>query len=109
MLNAIHEGILAIDSKHLITMINESALKILNINTDPEEIIGQNIMKVFPSTKLLDVMETGENQYNQEDLINQTQVVANRVIIKTGTGQQVQLLHSRIKQCLPFWQRKLPE
>ena len=82
MLNAIHEGILAIDSNHLITMINESALKILNINTDPEEIIGQNIMDVFPSTKLLDVMETGENQYHQEDVINQTLVVANRVIIK---------------------------
>ena len=82
MLNAIHEGILAIDSDHRITMINESALKILNVNTDPDDIIGQNILDIFPSTKLLDVMDTGKNQYNQEDIINQTLVVANRVVIK---------------------------
>ena len=82
MLNAIHEGILAIDSEHRITMINESALKILNVDTDPDEIIGQNILDIFPSTKLLEVMKTGENQYNQEDIINQTLVVANRIVIK---------------------------
>ena len=82
MLNAIHEGILAIDNSCRITMINESALKILNVDTDPAEIIGKDIVDIFPSTKLLDVMKQGENQYNQEDVINQTLVVANRIVIR---------------------------
>ncbi len=84
MLNAIHEGILAIDSNYKITMINQSALNILNVNTDVEKLIGKTITDIFPSTKLLEVMKTGTNQYNQEDMINQTLVVANRIVIKDG-------------------------
>ena len=63
-------------------MINESAVKILNLDRDPSEIIGRDIIDIFPSTKLLDVMKYGENQYNQEDVINQTLVVANRIVIR---------------------------
>jgi len=84
MLNAIHEGILAIDSRNRITMINESALKILNVAPETEKLIGKNIIELLPSTKLIDVMKTGQNHYNREDRINQTIVVANRIVLRDG-------------------------
>ncbi len=82
MINAIHEGILAVDVNKKITMINQSAINILNINSNPEAIMGMNVVDVVPSTKLIRVLESGNNEYNYEDVFNGTVVVANRVVVK---------------------------
>lgn len=82
MINAIHEGILAIDINKKITMINQSAIDILNINLNQEQIIGMNVENAVPATKLVRVLKSGQNEYNYEDVFNGTVVVANRVVIK---------------------------
>lgn len=82
MMNAIHEGILAVDVNKKITMINQSAIDILKINLNPEEITGMDVEEVVPATKLVRVLESGENEYNHEDIFNDTVVVANRVVVK---------------------------
>lgn len=82
MLDAMHEGIIAIDQNNCITLVNNSAIKMLNLNT--ETIIGHNIQEVFPSCKLGDVMASGKAEYYSDHIINDTIVVINRVPIKNG-------------------------
>ncbi|MGB7606689.1 MAG: sensor histidine kinase [Lutisporaceae bacterium] len=82
MLDAMHEGIIAIDQNNCITLVNNSAIKMLNLNI--ENIIGHDIQEVFPSCKLGDVMASGKAEYYSDHIINDTIVVINRVPIKNG-------------------------
>lgn len=82
MLEAMDEGIIAIDKDCKITLVNDSAVKILNLETDDN--IGLDIQDVFPSCKLGEIMESGKSEYYREQIINDTPVVINRVPIKNG-------------------------
>ena len=82
MLDALNEGIIAIDEKNSITLVNDSAIKMLNLNSD--HIIGGDIQDVFPSCKLGDVIISGKAEYYSDHTINDTLVVINRVPIKDG-------------------------
>jgi sensor histidine kinase regulating citrate/malate metabolism len=82
MLDAMHEGVIAIDEKCSITLVNDSAIKMLNLKTD--NCIGCDIQEIFPSCKLGDVMASGIAEYYREQSINGIPVVINRVPIKDG-------------------------
>ncbi len=85
ILDAIHEGLVAIDEKNEITLINESALKILKIDEKESELIGQDVNEVIPASGLPKVIQTGLSQYNQEIRIKNTIIMTNRVpIINQG-------------------------
>ncbi|MDW7667771.1 MAG: ATP-binding protein [Bacillota bacterium] len=82
MLEAIHEGVLAIDEDERITLYNESAKKILNIKDD--DIIGKKVLEVFPTSQLPEVLKSGEAEYDKEQEMNKAHILANRVPIKDG-------------------------
>lgn len=82
MLDAMDEGIIAIDEDNNITLVNNSAIKMLDLNM--EHIIGRDIQEVFPSCKLNDVIISGKAEYYSDHTINDTLVVINRVPIKDG-------------------------
>ncbi|WP_035161593.1 DcuS/MalK family sensor histidine kinase [Caloranaerobacter azorensis] len=84
MLDAIHEGIIAIDKDCKITLVNDSALDILQIKDKykPEEIIGKPVTDIFHTSRLPKVLETGIAEYDKEQRINDTIIVTNRVPIK---------------------------
>lgn len=87
MLDAIHEGLVAVDDEARITLINDSALNILHFenNIDKEDIIGQNAEVVIPNTRLINVLETGKSEFEEEQKINNTIIMTNRVpIISRG-------------------------
>lgn len=79
MLRSTREGILAIDSKCKINLMNDSAKKILNCQE--KEFIGLDIESVFPTTKLPRILETGVAEYDREQLINGAQILTNRIPI----------------------------
>ena len=79
MLDAIHEGIVAIDADLNITLVNDSAIELLGLEKD--NIIGQPISEVFPTSRLQEVLLTGESEYNREQRINNTVIITNRVPI----------------------------
>lgn len=82
ILDAIHEGIIAIDEKENITVMNDSAKSLLglsDVNT-----IGKNVMEVFPTSRLPEVLKTGEGEYDREQVIEDTIIITNRVPIKDG-------------------------
>lgn len=84
MLDAIHEGLVAVDDEARITLINDSALNILHFENgiNKEQIIGQNVEVVIPNSRLINVLETGESEFEEEQRINNTIIMTNRVPIK---------------------------
>lgn len=83
ILDAIYEGLMAIDQSGRITLINDSALEILNFDEhiNKEEFIGKNIEEVIPNTRLINVIETGRSEFGKEQRINNTLIMTNRVPI----------------------------
>lgn len=84
ILDAIYEGLIAIDNKGKITLINDSALNILHYENhiDKNDIVGKDIEEVLPTTRLTTVLETGKSEFEKEQRINNTVIMTNRIPIK---------------------------
>ncbi|MBU3114643.1 sensor histidine kinase [Clostridium lacusfryxellense] len=84
IIDAIHEGLVAIDKSGQITLINDSALKILQLENKytKDQIIGQKMDVLFPTTRLLSITELGISEFDKEQHINNTLIMTNRVPIK---------------------------
>lgn len=79
ILDSIREGVVAINDEGLVTMLDHEAAKILDI--PPESGIGTPIESILPQTRMLEVLESGEEQFDQEMMIGDIEVVVNRVPI----------------------------
>lgn len=79
ILKSTREGIMAVDLKGNINLMNDSAKKILNC--EHHNLIGMDIIKVFPTTKLIRILHTGEAEYDREQLINNARILTNRIPI----------------------------
>lgn len=68
ILESIHEGIIAIDTNGQITVVNETAHKILGV---PNETLlrGKRIEEVLGHTHLLEVVRNGQAEYDKESII----------------------------------------
>lgn len=86
ILESIHEGIIAIDVHGKITVVNETAHKILHI---PKDVMlrGQKIEEVITHTHLLDVVSTARAEYDQEFMIDGEAFLASRIPILNGQGE----------------------
>lgn len=85
ILESIHEGIIAVDTAGLITVVNETAHKILHV---PNDILlrGKRIEDVLENTRLLDVVKTGQAEYDREFMILGEVYLANRIPIFDKRG-----------------------
>ena len=79
LLESIREGIIAINEKGKVTVMNQQASQILGFTL--EEALGQPIDKMLPETRMLEVLKTGKGEHDQEMLIEQEEVIVNRVPI----------------------------
>ncbi|OIK10533.1 histidine kinase [Bacillus sp. MUM 116] len=80
ILESIHEGLIAIDTNGRITVVNETAHKILK---EPNDVLlrGKKIEEVLENTHLLEVVKTGQAEYDQEIIIHGEVFLANRIPI----------------------------
>lgn len=76
---AIREGIVAINNKGEITLMNESARNLFGV-TD-KKIKGASVENVIPHTRLMSVIYRGEAEYNMEQAINDKLIITNRIPI----------------------------
>ncbi len=76
---SIGDGIIAIDRNNKITIINGEARRIIGIYDD---VAGKDISSVIPNTRLPGVAESGVAEYQQEMVINNINILANRIPIK---------------------------
>lgn len=83
ILDAIHEGLVAIDAEGRITLMNDSAFEILHYNkkNEIESILGHSVEEVIPNTRMLNVLKTGEAELDDEQRLNNTVIVTNRIPI----------------------------
>ncbi|WP_367566989.1 ATP-binding protein [Lacrimispora sp.] len=83
VLDALDEGIFAINAKGELSLINESAKKILDLDTMPE--YGTLLTELYPETKLPHVLQTGIPEYNISLMIKGKHIISNRIpIIENG-------------------------
>jgi two-component system, CitB family, sensor kinase len=88
ILESIHEGIIAIDTDGRITVVNETAHRILNV---PSETLlrGKKIEDVIENSHLLNVVSTGQAEYDREIMILGEVFLANRVPILSKEGEVI--------------------
>lgn len=79
-LQAIREGIMAVDSRGRITVVNQAAFHTLGIAPDLD-IIGKHVKEVIPESRMLDVLETGESQLDKILNLDEKEIIVNRIPI----------------------------
>lgn len=83
ILASIKEGIIAIDRNGYITVMNESAQKLLKL---PNDFTNKKIEDIVPETKMYKVLTSGVPMRDDEMVLNNTPVIVNRTAIKGENG-----------------------
>lgn len=81
VIHSVREGIMVLNEKGEISLVNEAAYEIFGIE-EHEPIIGMHVLDLMPNTTLLDVLHTGEEQYDLETEFRGKAIIVNRVPIK---------------------------
>ncbi|ANB61802.1 ATP-binding protein [Anoxybacteroides amylolyticum] len=77
--NAMHEGVIAIDTDERITIFNDKAKTMLGVT---EDVIGKPIRSVLPDTHLPEVLQINQPIYNKELQIRNLTILSNRIPIQ---------------------------
>ncbi|AWO75834.1 sensor histidine kinase [Geobacillus thermoleovorans] len=88
ILEAIREGIVAINQEGTITMVNQTALKLLGYEKE-HSVLGMPILRLIPHSRLPEVIRTGRAEYDDEMVLGRETVIANRIPIKDKQGRVI--------------------
>ncbi|MEW9671901.1 ATP-binding protein [Ammoniphilus sp. 3BR4] len=80
IIQSIREGIVAVNAEGVITTANRNAISRAGF-TQETDLIGKRVMDIFPGSNILRVIHSGKAEYDQEVLIGDQTVVANRLPI----------------------------
>jgi len=82
MMEALHEGVIAIDKDYKITLSNETARNLIGMESD---FLGMDIRDIMPNSRLPYVVETRQAEYDREQNVGGKVIITNRVpIIEKG-------------------------
>ncbi|HMM21010.1 MAG TPA: sigma-54-dependent Fis family transcriptional regulator [Selenomonadales bacterium] len=87
ILNSTHDGMLAVDEKGIIILLNTAAERLLEISA--AESYGRPAKEVIPGSRLHYVMESGLSELNQRQDIGTTCIVTNRVPVRDSGNRIV--------------------
>ncbi|WP_281975740.1 DcuS/MalK family sensor histidine kinase [Halobacillus litoralis] len=80
MLHSVREGIIAVDADAKITLVNKSARDIFKkAGLEGEDPIGLEVSEYLPHSMLQRVLQTGEAETDEEQIINGSSIIVNRV------------------------------
>ncbi|TGB04965.1 DcuS/MalK family sensor histidine kinase [Halobacillus salinus] len=80
MLHSVREGIIAVDSEERITLVNKSAKNIFQkAGIGEDNPVGLPISDYIPHSKLGRVLKSGEPEVDEEQVINGSSIIVNRV------------------------------
>ncbi|WP_352419501.1 sensor histidine kinase [Proteiniborus sp.] len=79
ILNSVKEGIIFTDKDDRIALISETAQKLLGLTND---VVGMKVVDAIPTSRMQIVRQTGANEYNQHQIINDIVVITNRKVVK---------------------------
>ncbi|UFJ42371.1 sigma 54-interacting transcriptional regulator [Brevibacillus humidisoli] len=78
ILDASHDGIIAIDKDAVITLVNRNAIEILGL---PEGIVGEKITTYIPNSDMLRILASGKKELGDIATILNRQIIINRLPI----------------------------
>jgi PAS domain S-box-containing protein len=87
MLDSTHDGMLAVNAQGIVTLCNRSAEQLMYIRR--EDVLGRLAAEVIPNTRLHLVLQTGQAELNQQQRVNDTAVITNRVPVRDRDGKVV--------------------
>lgn len=82
ILQGTKEGVIAINSEGVITLINEAGRRLLHMDQDGVDYVGSLAKEVVPNTRLHEVLQTGQPEYNQIQEVAGTAIMTNRLPIR---------------------------
>lgn len=88
ILETIHEGIIAINQEGMVTLVNQTASKLLD-PLEKLEITGKSVLEVLPDSRLFEVIKSGTAEFDKEMIINDSLVVVNRLPIRNHQQQVI--------------------
>jgi PAS domain S-box-containing protein len=83
-LEAIREGLVAVDKNGVIRLLNNEAAHILGVS--PDSVYGQHINVILPENKLATVIQNDQAIYDEEQRVGDTVILANSVPIDLDGG-----------------------
>ncbi|NCB94003.1 MAG: sensor histidine kinase [Clostridia bacterium] len=83
VMDALEEGILAINLKGEIMLMNQSAKRLLQISRGIN-VKGKLVLDVFPQSRLAEVIETQEEHLNYSSMIYDNQILLSDILIRKG-------------------------
>ncbi|MGE5588496.1 MAG: sigma 54-interacting transcriptional regulator [Clostridia bacterium] len=87
ILNSTHDGMIAVDRDGLITIFNAAAARITGL--DPDDMIGKRAQEVIPNTRLHIVLESGQAELNQQQVLGGVKIITNRVPVRDTEGNVI--------------------
>jgi two-component system CitB family sensor kinase len=88
ILESIREGIIAINAEGTITMVNQAAIQLLELAGEPS-IVGKRILDILPISRLLEVIRTGQAQFDQQMWLLENELIVNRIPIYNRQKQVI--------------------
>lgn len=83
VIESVREGIMVINNQGKIVIINQAAYEILSLDSE-KQVVGEAVLNIIPNTSLVEVLETGEEQFDRQMELNNKQIIANRLPVKSG-------------------------
>ncbi|RDE18778.1 sensor histidine kinase [Motiliproteus coralliicola] len=105
-LESVREGIIAINADGRITTINRAAIETLGLDED-RTLTGRPISEVLPDSQMLDVLRSGEPQFDREVWLADRNLIVNRVPLKQDQKVTGVVSSFRRKDELDLVSRKL--
>jgi PAS domain S-box-containing protein len=87
ILNSTHDGMIAINETGIVTLFNKAAERITGMKA--EDVVGREAVQVIPNTRLHIILAKGIEELNQQQDIDATTIITNRVPLRSEMGQIV--------------------
>jgi len=84
-LNSTHDAVIAINNNEIITIFNKAAEKLTEIRA--RDAINKKVVDVIKTTRLPIVLETGESELNQIQMLLDTEIITNRKPVYNDDGK----------------------
>ena len=87
ILDSTHDAMIAVDADGVITLFNKAAEKLTKI--DVSNALGFNVREVIDSTRLPNVIETGESELNRRQPLGEIEIITNRMPVRDDLGNVI--------------------
>jgi PAS domain S-box-containing protein len=85
ILNSTHDGMIAVDGNCVVTLFNRSAERITGLLS--ANVLGRKVHDVIPTTRLPNVLRSGKEELNRQQIIGDTVIITNRVPLRNDAGE----------------------